>query len=70
MPLAVGGGRTASSLMCVLFSLAVVLLLTVGVAAIPEEHKPAQEQPPEEVHSSTSLFPVNIFIVIGRMDWF
>lgn len=48
-----GGGRSASSVMCVLLQLAAVLLLTVGVSAIPEEHKPAQEQPPEEVQPST-----------------
>ncbi|XP_054458771.1 transmembrane protein 165 [Anoplopoma fimbria] len=33
--------------------LAAVLLLSVGVAAVPEEHNPAQEQPPQEKASST-----------------
>lgn len=65
-----GEGRAASSLMCVLFPLAAVVLLTVGVAAIPEEHKAAQEQPPEEVQSLTDLFPITTFIVVGRTDWF
>ncbi|XP_026201179.1 transmembrane protein 165 [Anabas testudineus] len=50
MPLMVGGGdgRAASKLMYVLFPLAAVLLLTVGVAAVPEEQKAVQEQPAEE----------------------
>ncbi|XP_029002977.1 transmembrane protein 165 isoform X2 [Betta splendens] len=49
MPLVVGGhGRAAGSLTRVLFLLAAVLSLTVGVAAVPEEQKPVQEQPQEE----------------------
>ncbi|XP_051233329.1 transmembrane protein 165 [Dicentrarchus labrax] len=55
MPLMVGGGdgRTDRNVMCVLFPLAAVFLLSVGVAAVPEEHKAAvQEQPPQEKAAS------------------
>ncbi|GLD65530.1 transmembrane protein 165 [Lates japonicus] len=50
MPLMVGGGhgRADRSVIRVLFPLAAVLLLLVRVSAIPEELKPAQEQPPQE----------------------
>ncbi len=52
MPATVGGGdgRADRNVMRVLFSLAAVVLLSVGVAAVPEEHKAAvQEEPPEQV---------------------
>lgn len=59
MPLTVGGrdGRGDKNVMSVLLPLAAVFLLSVGVAAIPEEHKAAvQEQPPQE--KAPSLHPV------------
>lgn len=52
MPLMVGGGngRADRNVMCVLFLLAAVVLLSVGVVAVPEEHVAAvQEQPQQEV---------------------
>ncbi|XP_068174878.1 putative divalent cation/proton antiporter TMEM165 [Antennarius striatus] len=56
MPLRVRGGsdRAHRSVVCVLLPLAaVLLLLSVGVAAVPEEQKPAvQEQIPQEKSSS------------------
>lgn len=54
MPVMVGGGdrRADRNVMCVLLPLAVVLLLSVGVAASPEEPKPVQEQPVQEKASS------------------
>lgn len=53
MPLRVGG-RADRNVMRLLFPLAAVFLLSVGVAAaVPEEHKAAvQEQPPQEKASS------------------
>ncbi|XP_042272510.1 transmembrane protein 165 isoform X1 [Thunnus albacares] len=55
MPVMVGGGegRTDRNVMCVLLPLAAVLLLSVGVAASPEEQKPVQEQPPQEQKASS-----------------
>ncbi|XP_028259136.1 putative divalent cation/proton antiporter TMEM165 [Parambassis ranga] len=55
MPLMVAGryGRANKNVMSVLLSLAAVLLLSVGVVAIPEESKPAQEQPPQELKASS-----------------
>lgn len=50
-----GNGRSdRSSVRCVLFPLAVVLLLSLGVAAVPEEQHNAAvpEQPKQEVVSS------------------
>lgn len=57
MPLMVGAGhgRANINVRCVLFPLAVVLLLSVGVAAIQEEHKSVQEQAPQEVSAFISL---------------
>ncbi|XP_030583200.1 putative divalent cation/proton antiporter TMEM165 [Archocentrus centrarchus] len=55
MPLAAGRGDGGANrnAMCVLFPLtAVLLLLSVGVTAIEEEHKSVQEQPPQEKTSS------------------
>ncbi|KAF3835120.1 hypothetical protein F7725_027678 [Dissostichus mawsoni] len=59
MPLMVGGGnrRADRNVMPVLFLLsAAVLLLSVGVSAVPEEHKPVQELPPQE--KATSPHPI------------
>lgn len=47
-----GDGRAERNVMCVLLPLAAVLLLSVGVAASPEEQKPVQEQLPQEKASS------------------
>lgn len=57
MPLMVGGGhvRADRSVIRVLFPLAAVLLLLVRVSAVPEELKPAQEQPPQEVKPLITL---------------
>ncbi|KAL7397794.1 hypothetical protein ABVT39_028081 [Epinephelus coioides] len=52
MPLTVGGGDRRADRVCVLFLLAAVLLLSVGVAAVPEENNPVQEQPQQEKASS------------------
>ncbi len=65
MPLTVGGGdgRADRNVVFVLFPLAAVFLLSVGVAAVPEEHKAAvQEQPPQEVKALPSLLPVKPFL--------
>lgn len=43
-----GHGRANRNVMCVWLPLAAVLLLSVGVAAIQEEHKSVQEQSPQE----------------------
>ncbi|XP_026161205.1 putative divalent cation/proton antiporter TMEM165 [Mastacembelus armatus] len=53
MPLLFGGvdGRTKRNLMCVLLPLAAVLL-SLRVAAVPEEHKSVQEQSPQEKTST------------------
>ncbi|KAJ4942718.1 hypothetical protein JOQ06_005234 [Pogonophryne albipinna] len=59
MSLMVGGGnrRGDRNVMPVLFLLsAAVLLLSVGVSAVPEEHKPVQELPPQE--KATSPHPI------------
>lgn len=48
-----GDGRAERNVMCVLLPLAAVLLLSVGVAASPEEQKPVQEQLPQEVQVYT-----------------
>lgn len=59
MPLRVGGGngRAHRNVMCVLFPLAAVFLLSIGVVAVPEEHDAAvQEQPPQEVVHLNPLF--------------
>lgn len=61
MPLMVGGGngRADRNVMCLLFPLAAVFLLSVGVAAVPEEHKTGvQEQPAQEVKALTSMLPI------------
>lgn len=58
MPLMVGGGngRADRNVMSVLFPLAAVLLLSVGVVAVPEEHNAAvQEELPQEVPYFQSL---------------
>ncbi|XP_070688906.1 putative divalent cation/proton antiporter TMEM165 [Pempheris klunzingeri] len=47
-----GDGRADRNVMRFLFPLAAVLLLSVGVSAVPEELKPVQEQPPQEKASS------------------
>lgn len=48
-----GDGRAARNVICVLFPLAAVFLLSIGAAALPEEHKQAvQEQPVQEKASS------------------
>nr|XP_043900851.1 transmembrane protein 165 isoform X2 [Solea senegalensis] len=55
MPVMAGGvqGRTSRNVtLFVLVPLAAVLLLSVGVAAVPEEHNPVQEQLPQEKASS------------------
>ncbi|XP_041647362.1 transmembrane protein 165 [Cheilinus undulatus] len=58
MPLLVngGGGRAVKNVMNLLFPLVLVLLLSVGVAATPEEDKPVQEHPPAE--KATTPHPV------------
>ncbi|XP_076582538.1 putative divalent cation/proton antiporter TMEM165 [Chaetodon auriga] len=59
MPLTVGGGdgRAVRNVMSVWFPLAAVFLLSVGVAAVPEEPKAAvQEQPQQE--KATSPHPL------------
>ncbi|TKS75031.1 Transmembrane protein 165 [Collichthys lucidus] len=53
MPLTVGGGHGPVHRVLLPLAAAAVFLLSVGVAAVPEEHKPAvQEQPPQEKASS------------------
>lgn len=42
-------GRADRNVMRVFFLLAAVLLLSIGVTAIPEEQKPALEQSPQQV---------------------
>lgn len=72
MPVMVGGGdrRADRNVMCVLLPLAVVLLLSAGVAASPEEPKPVQEQPVQEVQAYTFLnIPIKPFIVVGRRQF-
>lgn len=45
-----GGARAGrNDVMCLWFPLLAVVLLSVGVAATPEEDKAVQEQPPAEV---------------------
>ncbi|XP_074524259.1 putative divalent cation/proton antiporter TMEM165 [Halichoeres trimaculatus] len=58
MPLRVSGGdgRAVGNVMCLLFPLFAVLLLSVGVAATPDEDKAVQEQPPAE--KATTPHPV------------
>lgn len=58
MPLRVSGGdgRAVRNVMCLLFPLVAVLLLSVGVAATPDEDKAVQEQPPAE--KATTPHPV------------
>uniref|UniRef100_UPI0037E8E3D1 putative divalent cation/proton antiporter TMEM165 n=1 Tax=Semicossyphus pulcher TaxID=241346 RepID=UPI0037E8E3D1 len=58
MPLLVSGGdrRAVKNVMCLLFPLVAVLLLSVGVAAAPEEDKAVQEQPQAE--KATTPHPV------------
>ncbi|XP_060884886.1 transmembrane protein 165 [Labrus mixtus] len=51
-----GGDGRAVNVMCFLLSLALLLLLSVGVTATPEEDKPVQEQPPAE--KATTPHPV------------
>lgn len=60
MPPTVGGGNGRSdrrSVKCVLLPLAVVFLLSLGVAAVPEEQHNAAvpEQPKQEVVSSSQI---------------
>lgn len=69
MPLmvGVGNGRADRNVMCVLFPLAAVFLLSVGVVAVPEEHNAAvQEQPPQEVAHLHSLLLIKTFSIVGR----
>ena len=42
--------RANRRVMCVLLAGVVLVLFSVGVAGTPEEHKPVQEQLPQEVH--------------------
>ena len=65
MPFMVGGGDRRADRVCFLLLLSAVFLLSVGVAAIPEEQKSVQEQPPQEVNALTSHLPIKYFIVIG-----
>lgn len=53
MPVAVSGGdgRARRNVMLVLCPLAALLFLSATVSAIPEEHKPVQEQPVQEVRA-------------------
>lgn len=70
MPPAAGrDGGASRNAMCLLFPLAaVLLLLSVGVTAIEEEHKSVQEQPPQEVKGFTSLSLIKCFAVVdGKM---
>uniref|UniRef100_A0A665UB61 GDT1 family protein n=1 Tax=Echeneis naucrates TaxID=173247 RepID=A0A665UB61_ECHNA len=64
MPVTVGGGqgRTDTNLRCFLFPLVAVLLLSVGVSAIPEEQKPAPEQLPQEVKKAASPHPLGLVV--------
>lgn len=67
MPFMVGGGDRRADRLCFLFLLSAVFLLSVGVAAIPEEQqKSVQEQPPQEVTALNSLLPIKHLIVVGR----
>lgn len=62
-----GNGRADRNVMCVLFPLAAVFLLSVGVVAAPEEHNAAvQEQPPQEVAYFHSLVLIKTLSLDGR----
>lgn len=67
----VGGrdGQAERTVMRSLFPLAVALLLSVGVVAVPEEHNAAvQEQQSQQVTHMISLVPV-VIIVIYYNRW-
>lgn len=73
MPFMAGGGdgRADRNVMFVLFSLAALVLLSVGVAAVPEEHKAAvQVQTAEEVKALTLSLTIKTSLVVGRKLFF
>lgn len=71
MPLMVGGGdgRAATNVMCcfLLTLAAAVVLSSAGVAASPDEHKPVQEQPPQDVQAVSWFSPTAPLTVVGSL---
>lgn len=66
MPLTVGGGRGPVHRVLLPLAAAAVFLLSVGVAAVPEEKPAVQEQPAPEVRAPTSLAIIKLCVTVDR----